>query len=313
MNRTGQQIAIAAVTALACALALPANGQPVIVTGTRVAMTPPDGFVAAVEFPGFQQPENLASIMVTELPVPAPEMKRGMTKSALATRGMTLLAASNEQVGGDHALLLHVTQKAGGRDFLKWMLIGGDPGATVMIVATYPKTADAELGASLRRSLLGAEWTNGARPDPFDGLLFRVDPTPNLKIAGRVSNVLMLTDTGTTSIGPDGAIYGVANSIGQGEIADLRSFSEQRAKKTTNTAALQNMSGTFVTVDGLNSYELMADGKDEKTGRRIKLYQVIVPDRAGYFIIQGIVALERAPEFVPEFRQITGTFRRTGR
>ena len=147
--------------------------------------------------------------MVTELPGPASVMKRGMTKTALASRGMTLLESSTASVDGQDALLLRVRQASASGDVLKWMLVAGDQTRTVMVVGTYPPAADAALGEAIKRSLLNARLGIGtAAPDPFEGLRFRVTPTPFLKVAGRVNDMLTLTETGTMTPGnPDAALY----------------------------------------------------------------------------------------------------------
>ncbi|HXW04815.1 MAG TPA: hypothetical protein VD833_06275 [Vicinamibacterales bacterium] len=305
-----------AAAALAGNLLLPhaAGAQSVSVTGTRVSMTPPAGFVEAAEFPGFHHPEAEASIMVTELPVPAAEMQRGMTRQALATKGITVLSSTRTDVGGDAALLLQVSQKAGGRDVLKWMLIGGDPTVTIMIVGGYPRAADPQLGAAMKRSVLSASWGASGPADPFAGLLYRIDPSARLKLAGRMSNMIMLTESGDSRLrSADEAFYSVGNSIGRMEIGDLAGFSERRARQLPQTAELRNVTGGPVIVDGLPGYELLADATHAKTGREIKLYQVIVPSEGGYYIMIGLVTRERGPEMVPEFRNVTNTFRRASR
>ena len=73
----------------------PVFAQGVRVPGTKVTLTPPDGFSLAQQYPGFEREVDQASIMVTELPGPAAEMIRVMTKEALAGRGMVLVASSN--------------------------------------------------------------------------------------------------------------------------------------------------------------------------------------------------------------------------
>jgi hypothetical protein len=42
----------------------------------------------------------------------------------------------------------------------------------------------------------------------------------------------------------------------------------------------------------------------------MRLYQVVIPDETGYFILQGISRADRAAEMVPEFRKLTASFRR---
>jgi hypothetical protein len=61
----------------------------------------------------------------------------------------------------------------------------------------------------------------------------------------------------------------------------------------------------------MKGYELVANAKDDKTETSTRLYQVVAAAEQGYFIIQGLVPTERAEEWVPEFKKLTASFRRT--
>ena len=298
-------------TALILVLALPAAADPVRIPGTGVSLQPPAGFALAENYPGFQSAEQQASIMVTRMPAPVAEIRKAMTRDTLATRGITLLSSTEETVGGREALLLSVAQSAAGKDYLKWMLVTGDPKETVMIVGTFPKSAGEEVGAAIRTALLSASLAAAAPSDPFEGLLFRITPTQALKIAGRVSNMLLLTESGSPGTsGPGEPVYVIGSSIGPGGSGDLKAFSEARAKQTEQIRDLENLSGREITLGGLAAYELLADAKDVKSGTAIRLYQVIAPDGDGYFIAQGLVGADRAAGMLPEFRRVTESFRR---
>jgi len=290
-----------------------ALADPVRVPGTNVSLQPPEGFARSESFPGFQSPEQQASIMVTQMPAPVAEVMKGMNKETLATRGMTLLSSSPETVGGREALLLQVGQAAGGAEYLKWMLVAGDPQTTVLIVGTYPKNAGEQIGAAIRKSLLTASLASESPGDPHEGLLFRITPTQRLKIASRVGNMLLLTESGSTApLGPGEPIYIVGSSIGPGGSGDLKVFSEDRARKTEQIQSLENLSGREITIGGLTAWELLADAKDKKSGTPVRLYQVIAPDGGGgYFIVQGLVGAGRADEMILEFRRVTESFRKT--
>ena len=41
----------------------------------------------------------------------------------------------------------------------------------------------------------------------------------------------------------------------------------------------------------------------------MRLYQVIIPDETGYFILQGLSRADRANDIFPEFRALTASFR----
>ena len=283
------------------------------VPGTNVNLQPPAGFAPADNFPGFQSAGQQASIMVSQLPAPADVMMKGMTEENLATRGMTLLSSSTEKVNGQDALLLHLAQSAGGVDYLKWMLVMGDPQTSYLIVGTFPKSAGEEVGAAIRAALLTTRVEIRGPDNPFEGLLFRITPTPALKISSRVSNMLVLTETGMAgTVAPGAPIYIVGSSVGPPGSTDLKAFSEARAKQTEQISDLKNVSGREITVGGLAAYELVADATGVKSGIPVRFYQVIAPDGDGYFIIQAFVSIERGDAMLPEFRKVTESFVKVG-
>lgn len=286
--------------------------QAVRVPGTHVTLAPPDGFSAASQYPGFERAEAQASIMVTELPVPAGEMIRSMTGPALATRGMALISARDALIDQRPARLLHVRQQSSAGPVLKWMLIAGNAKTTVMIVGTFPDGSTPAIGEAIRASLLTtSSATAAAAPSAFEGLPFQLTPTPALKLAGRVSNMLMFTESGTPGTpGSTEAMYIAGHSIGRGQVGDTRAFAEARAKQTTSARAVHNFTGREMQVDHADAYELEADASDARSGRAMRLYQVIIPDETGYFILQGIVRADRADAIVPHFKAVTATFRK---
>lgn len=281
------------------------------VPGTNVNLQPPAGFAPADNFPGFESAGHRASIMVNQLPAPLAEVRKGMTGENLATRGMTLLSSSTETVNGQEALLLHIAQAAGGVEYLKWMLLTGDPQTTFLIVGTFPKSVEEEVGAAIRTALLTTRVEVRGPDNPFEGLLFRVTPTPALKISSRVSNMLILTESGMAgTVAPGDPVYIVGSSIGPPGSTDLKAFSEARARQTEQITDLRNLSGREISLGGLAAYELVADATGVKSDAPVRLYQVIAPDGDGYFIILALVGIERADAMLPEFRKVTESFRK---
>ena len=282
------------------------------VTGTSVALAPPAGFVPSSRFPGFERADLQASVMVTEIPGPVADVSRGMTAASLATRGMTLISSTRQVVDGRQALLLKVSQPANGMTVHKWMIVSGDARTTVMIVGTFPNEYEPQIGDAVKDSLLTARWTVTAAPDHFEGLSFRVSPTTSLKIAGRMSNTLMLTESGRMGPqGPTAALFVVGTSLAPVDLSDLKAFATMRASQTKQLKGVRVSEQGATTIGNEAAYELVAEGRDIATGRLVTLYQVVVPDPQGYVLMQGMVASTRAATMVPEFRKAAQTFRRT--
>ena len=310
ISRTLILIAIAGVPALAH----PSFAQAVRairVPGTNVTLAPPDGFSVAQQYPGFERSDVRASIMVTELSVAAGDMIRSMTPPALAAKGMIVTSARDVVIREKPARLLQIRQKTASGETLKWMLIAGDASTTVMIVGAFDEAASPGIGDAIRESLLTASWGSASPPSPFEGLPFRMTPTAKMKLARRVSNMLMFTESGTTgSPGSTEALYIAGHSLGRGEMTDVQRFAESRAKQTTLIEGVRHFKGREVQIAGLDAYELEADATDARSGRAMRLYQVLIPDDDGYFILQGLCLADRAQAIVPEFRALTASFRR---
>lgn len=150
--------------------------------------------------------------------------------------------------------------------------------------------------------------------DPFEGLPFRIASSPALKIAGRMSNLLMLNETGQmTPQAPDAAIFAVGSSVAAVDLGDIKAFSRVRAGQTKQLTIVRVRQEGSTTIDGVAGYELVAEGADATTGRPVTLYQVVLPDPSGYILMQGLVTPGRATVMVPEFRKVAQTFRRNGR
>jgi hypothetical protein len=251
--------------------------------------------------------------MVTEIPGPVVEVSRGMTSAGLATRGMTLISSATLPVDGRQALLLKVSQSAGGMAVHKWMIVTGDAKATVMIVGTFPQEHESLIGDAMKGSLLTARWAAAdTPPSHFEGLSFRVSPTTSLKIAGRMSNMVMLSESGQMGPHrPTAALFVVGTSLAPVDLSDLKAFAAARARQTKQLKGLRVSEERATAIGNETAHELVAEGTDIATGRLVTLYQVVLPDPQGYVLMQGMVASTRASSMVPEFRKAAQTFRRT--
>ncbi len=279
------------------------------VPGTRVRLAPPAGFEPAERFAGFQREELQAAIMVSVLPFPAAEMRRGMTREALAKQGMTLLATETVTVDGGETQLLRLSQAAGGASWLKWMVVLGDAETAVLVVAIFPAGAGEELDAAIKAAVLGATLDASGPVDLAEGLPFSLEPGAVLKLASRLGNMLLLTESGQpVAAGPHEAVLVVGCSFDVEPPADLRAFSEARVRQTVELTGIGNLRGRDLLVGGLPAHETLADAADEDSGIAMLLYQVVVPDERGYFLLQGLVSAERTAEVLPVFRAVTATF-----
>jgi hypothetical protein len=301
--------------ALTVGLAMAAAGaaaEGVRVPGTPVVMEAPQGFVAETGFAGFGLREKQASIMVTVLPAPAAvaDLRKGFTKAALAEKGITLLGEEAVTVDGAAAMLYRVAQSPMGHEFRKWILVREHGTSVVLIVGTYPLEAEAALGTPIRQSLLGTRLEKEG-DDPLEGLTFRAQGTERLRLATRVGQNLLFTESGALGGTPEQALLVVGPSFSDVALDDLEAFSKARAGRIDQVRDLRAVSGRPLDVDGLSGWELLAEATDRKSETALRVYQLVLRDGSRYFMVQGLVGREREQPWVEEFRKVAASFKRT--
>lgn len=302
--------ACAMVLALATGSAL--HAEPVSVQGTKVSMDPPAGFAPAKRFPGFQSEEYRSAIMVSEIPGPIADVRAGMTRRGLATRGMVLLNSETKTIAGREALVLSVSQKAHGQVFRKRMVVFGDGKNSVVIVATFPEAFAGTAGPAIEQSLLSARWNPNKVLDPLEGLPFRITESGSLKIANRMSSALLLTEGGAKgAVAPAEPFLVITSSVDDRRIADLKSFAQNRMARIRQVKDLDSIVGRALTVDGVPAFELLATAADRRTGTPLRIYQLMISDGKGYFLAQGMVGVAKGDTYIAQFREISESLRNT--
>jgi hypothetical protein len=294
---------------LACGHATASEKQTAVhVPGTRVSVVVPNGFESAKQFPGFQQVDTGSSVMITEIPTPFGAVRMGMTEEGLASRGITLLSTEQVQIAELDGLLISASQEANGIAFRKWLGVFGTDSATVMVVATFPEAVATKMSEPLKQSVLSAEWKMGSDIGLFDGLTFRIQEPATLKIANRISSMLMLTKGGGPGpVAPNEPFLIVGSSISEVEIDNIEAFAKSRIMQTAKVKDIGDIKGKSVTIGNAPGYEIMAAAKDSNSGIQLVLYQVIIVKGKSYYIVQGLVGASVADKYVPEFRKVASS------
>jgi hypothetical protein len=192
------------------------------------------------------------------------------------------------------------------------IVIFGRGDTTVMIAASTPQSLEESLGEVLRKTVIRAKWEPAMVLDPYDGLGFTASETESLKVSDRISNMISFTKGGHRGVvTPVEPLFIIGSSFNLVAVTDLGEFARQRLMETAEVQDFEVLSERALEVDGLPGYEFIAAAKDRATGTPLRVYQVIAVDGKRYFALQGLVGAEKADEFIPEFRSIADSFRRT--
>jgi hypothetical protein len=299
----------------ACLFINPVRAEELVaIQGTKARLAQPAGFTIAKQFPGFAQEENMSSVMVTEIPAPYGQFAASLTKEAMAPKGMSLISSEEVKFGDAPGTLIHLRQVANEIPFLKWMGLTGSAAETVMVTATFPQSLADTHSAPLKAAVLSTRWDAGAQVDPLAGLNFSIEEQPDLKIAKRISNMLMLTPNGELPK-PDSpkTLLVVATSLSNVEIPDVAEFARTRLQGTANVLPPEVVSQKEVTVDGMaGSFIVSRTAWKGQPEEAATLFQWLFPDGKGYYLIQGFTATAEAEKNGALFEKVVNSLKRKG-
>jgi hypothetical protein len=264
------------------------------------------------QFPGYWQESVGSSIIVTEFPAPFSEATAGFSNpSELSKRGMSLLNKQGVIVNEQKGELLKVKQSALGTEYLKWLLIFGDEKESVMIAATFPQELETELSEKMKASVLTAKWYKEKKVSPREGLNFTFDEKGEMRLAKRIANSLLFTKSGTfPSKAVDDPLFIIGQALSKIDVDDKEEFAKSRISQTATVTDIEIENLSRVVLDNLNGYEIIAKGRDVESGQPMVIYQTILFDDQGYYIMQGLVSEKQRQTYLPVFRDMAGSFKR---
>src|ERR1041385_8187283 len=137
--------ALAAVT-----LAAPAHAaDPVFPVNSRIGLVAPAGFRPSERFPGFENPQASAAILLVELPDEAyADVEKGFTDEALKQRGMTVQLREKLPFKDGKGFFVAGPQASNGENRYESVMIANMGGVTSivsvqMVEATHATITDA--------------------------------------------------------------------------------------------------------------------------------------------------------------------------
>jgi hypothetical protein len=285
-----------------------AQPKLVKVPGTKVSLAPPTGLKPSSQFPGFDDQETGASITIAEMPGPYSVMAEGMTKEALAAKGISLLSRKEISLNGRPGILLHLRQEISSVDVLKWLAVTGNEKETIFIAATFPEQVKARWSSEMEKSVLSARLDGEPGADPLAGLNFSFSDDPSLKVAMRFPSKVILTEDGDMQGG--GPLFIVSSSPSEAIIPDVKKFAEQ-LMQTAQVSGITIKKQSDVTIAGLPGNEIVAEAKwNASPGEAVIIYQVLLLDKKNYFLMQGFASRGEQEKYLAVFARIAQSFRK---
>ncbi|MBK9105121.1 MAG: hypothetical protein IPL92_11285 [Saprospiraceae bacterium] len=281
------------------------------VEGSNFFLIPPPGFVEASNFQGFQQESSGASIMVLDMPGPFAESTKGFTEEGLKSQGVKLIKKEEVNVNGYQGLFVTAEQLAYGVNYAKYILVFGDEQNTFMVNGAYPKNVP-----GLKEDMLEAIYSIVYEPDMVVDQLnsvpfVLVTEGTKLKLAKNMGGSLLYTVDGkipTASADKTSFVAGL--SISNVQTPDRKFTSIARIKQLPySSLVIDEDQITEIEIDGISGYEIHGEGVHKSSGAKELVYQAMLFDSNGYYIMVGTTRSDFA-ENLDLFKQVARTFKR---
>lgn len=293
--------------ALLCALA--AFADPIPVPGTRASLDPPPGFELAAEFSGFFRQDPPATIATAELASSFVDAHALYTDASLLQQGVRVRSRDAFERDGLRSELIEAEQTVNGQALIKLIYITGDVQDSLAVTATILAKDAPALREPLRSALSSTFWEPSRPLDLFDGLGFRLEDVPELRLASRAAGSIVFTGSGA----PPDMFYTGQLMVGgwsRGDVTqvtDHEAFAQDQFRRMglLQSGKVDNMERTRF--DGHDAIEITGHGVHRNLGFDVDAFQVIVLYPARFFMAQGIVADEDRVDAYNRFRSVLST------
>lgn len=286
---------------------LTANHQNI--AGTKVSLISPKGFHKAANFLGLQQEQSGSTIMIVNIPGPFSEVTKGLTKEGFLSQGVVVKETEKITLNNLPAILVTGEQNAHGQIYTKFVLAFGTGKETIMINGASPNNLK-EIGEEIKTSLLTTYYAADKKINPLEIVDFEINiKESKLTFANSIGNGLMFNVDGKIPTqSADKTSLLIAKAFSNVTVADKKLFSLNRIKQLP-IEILKINSTAEITIDGISGYEILADGKDKKSGEQEKVYQVILFSDSLYYLIIGTTNKDYDKN-IAVLKQVTKTFKR---
>jgi len=293
------------------ALLSPAQALDILFpVGSRIGLAPPPGVSPSRNFQGFEDATHNVAVVIAALPREAHwDLQRSTTPEELKKRGLTFEKREDQALAAGDAFLVIAHQEVDKIKLRKWIfaVLTSDMIALVTIQVPdeaakfYPETAiRAALSTVTIRPSVPVEEQLGLLP-------FRVGELAQFRIGGVIpGRAIMLTDAATDEPGPDvdsHIVVAVAPG-GPGQSGNRESFARDLFGTIPNIKDVRVNSAEALRIGGQPGHQVMAVGKDVRTGTDINIVQWLRFGGGAYLHMIGVARTNAWIPAYARFRQV---------
>ena len=306
MSRILVQVAVA----IALLAASPAHAEVMFPTGSRVGLSPPQGFTPSDTFRGFEEKQSGSAILTLELPAQAySDVEKAMTTAALRKQGVIVDKREAVPLKSGKGMLFIGHQESDGKTMRKWILLGSTPPVTALVTVLVPATAQATYSdAAIREALATVEARETVPVDEQMTLLpFRLDEFGGLRPLRVIGpNTLVLTSGSKDTLdATEQSLLVISVAPGGPEDAPQRdNFARNLFTGYAGLKDIHILGTDLIRLAGQQTHQLMAEAKDAKSDNDVKIVQWVRFGSGAYIRFLGIARADDWSDAFPRFRTV---------
>ena len=296
---------------VALLLAAPAGAaEPTFPAGLRVGMVPPPGMVPSTRFPGFEDADKTAAILIGEFPAAAyADVEKGLGTEVLKAQGFTVELREPVTLPQLTGSLIIGEQATPGGTLRRWVLVAETGGITALISIEVQKAAVKETTDATMRAALQ---TVTARSSVPDAELLSLLPYELKELAGfRVVQAYpnggaLLTEGEKNAIElaeQPAVIISIIPSVPQ-QNADRASFARMAMAGVPGVKDMRIQRMEPMRIAGQPGFEVVVEGKDVKTDIDLTAVQWLRFGMSSSLRMLAIARKDAWSTMFPRFRAI---------
>jgi hypothetical protein len=298
----------ASIAALAGAPARAA--EPVFPPNSRIGLSPPPGFVPSTRFPGFENPQAKAAILLVELPPEAfAELEKSFTDEALKARGLTVETREPVALQGGRGFMIAGEHAAGGEKRREVVFVVTLSGLTSIVSAQIPEESPAAVSEPALRDALKSIVVRASIPEAekLSALPYRLGELSGFRIVrGGADGTALLTD------GPEDSVPAVAQpfvliGVAPGETPkpeDRDTFARRVFSSVPGIKEVRILRAEPLRIGNQVGFEILAEAKEANSNTEVTTVQWLRFGGGSYLQMFAIARRSVWADLFPRLRAI---------
>jgi hypothetical protein len=303
--------AILGALALFIAAAPAVAADPVFPVNSRIGLVPPAGFTPSTKFPGFENQQASAAILLAELPAEAfPELEKGFTNEILKSqRGMTVVLREPITLKNGRGVFIAGPKESGGTKSYDSVLIATLPGVTTVVSMQMVETSRATLTDAVVREAFKTVAVRQSIPDSekLAVLPYKLGNLGGFRLVQTMQNGTAVLTLGESDAVADVAqpfmLIGVAGGT-QPKPEERDAFARRVFSAAPGIKEIKILRAEPQRIGQSQGYEIVAEAKDAKSGTEVNTVMWLRFGQSGYVQMFGIARRTAWNDVFPKLRAI---------